>query len=210
MALSSGADYIPTRPAVGADGTVYAGDSYGHLYAVDPTGGLKWIFNGSGANVNIGPDGTIYVGGTRSIVALNPNGTVKWQFDENPAAFILLGPNVGPDGNIYAVGIQGLGVFSLTPQGSLRWSVREDYDRPIVSYQDIVFGPPGQPRLYFHADRHLRGIGLNGAELFTYPDALVSADPQVAVGPDGSLYTNLSSPMMAKLDNNGKSSMASL
>ena len=99
------------------------------------------------------------------------------------------------------MGIQGLGVFSLTPQGSLRWSVREDYDRPLVSSQDIVFGPPGQPRLYFHADRQLRGIGLNGAELFTYPDALIGADPQPAVGPDGSLYVNLASPMMAKLDN---------
>ena len=78
------ADYIPTRPAVGPDGTVYASDSYGHLYAVDSTGGLKWIFNGSGANVSVGPDGTIYVGSTLDIVALNPNGTVKWRFNQNP------------------------------------------------------------------------------------------------------------------------------
>lgn len=197
------ADYIPTRPAVGSDGTVYASDSYGHLYAVDSTGGLKWIFNGSGANVSLGEDGTIYVGGTRNIIALNPNGTVKWQFDENPSAFILLGPNVGPDGNIYAVGNEGLGVFSLTPQGSLRWSLAEPYDRPIVSYQEIVFATSPQPRLFFHADRHLRAVSLNGTEIFSYSDALVNADPQPAIAPDGSLYSNVSSTMLGALDANG-------
>jgi len=36
--------------------------------------------------------------------ALRPNGTLKWQFSQNPPAFILLGPNVGPDGNVYATG----------------------------------------------------------------------------------------------------------
>ena len=148
-------DYIPNRPGVGPDGTVYAQDVYGHLYAVDPTGGLKWIFNASGTsfgNVSIGPDGTIYAASTTSVFALAPDGALKWQFNQNPAAFIVLGPNVGPDGNIYVVGTQGMGVFSLTPQGSLRWSVQEDYDRPIVTMQEIVFGPAAQSRLYFHAN----------------------------------------------------------
>jgi outer membrane protein assembly factor BamB len=199
------ADYIPTRPAVGSDGTVYASDSYGHLYAVDSTGGLKWIFNGSGANISVGQDGTIYVGSTLDIVALNPNGTVKWRFTQNPGAFILLGPNVGPDGNIYAVAIEGLGIFSLTPQGTLRWSLPERYDRPIVSFQEIVFGTSAQSRLYFHADRHLRAISLNGSELFNTADALdtLLGDPQPAVAPDGSLYSNLQGPMLGALDDNG-------
>ncbi|HEY5176475.1 MAG TPA: PQQ-binding-like beta-propeller repeat protein [Terriglobales bacterium] len=201
-------DYIPNRPAVGGDGTVYAQDVYGHLYAVDSTGGLKWIFNASGygfGDVSVGQDGTIYVGSAPSIFALTPNGTLKWQFNQNPAAFILLGPNVGPDGNIYAVGTQGMGVFSLTPQGSLRWSVPENYDRPPVTMQEIVFGPAAQSRLYFHANNHLRGIGLNGAPLFTYADGLdtLQGDPQPAVGPDGSVYTNLQSGNLGKFDNNG-------
>lgn len=199
------ADYIPTRPAVGPDGTVYASDSWGHLYAVDSTGGLKWIFNGSGANVSVGPDGTIYVGSTLDIVALNPNGTVKWRFNQNPGAFILLGPNVGPDGNIYAVAIEGLGVFSLTPQGTLRWAVPERYDRPIVSYQEIVFGTAAQSRLYFHADRHLSAYSLSGSRIFDVQDGLdtLLGDPQPAVAPDGSLYSNLQGPMLGALDENG-------
>ena len=190
------ADYIYSRPAVAKNGTVYTIDVYGHLYALSSTGGLKWIFNVTGSgfgNVSVGPDGTIYTGSTSAIFALRPNGTLRWKFNQNPGAFILLGPNVGPGGNIFAVGTQGLGVFSLTPQGKLRWSTPENYDRPIVILQELAFGTAAQSRLYFHANRHLRSVALDGSSVFTHPDALdtLLGDPQPAVAADGSLYTNL-------------------
>jgi hypothetical protein len=206
------ADYILSRPAVASDGSVYSIDAYGHLYALAPDGGLQWIFNASRSgfgNVSLGPDGTIYTGSTAAIYALAPDGTLKWQFDQNPGAFILLGPNVGPDGNIYAVATQGMGVLSLTPQGALRWATPENYDRPIVILQEIVFAPAPQSRLYFHANDHLRGIGLDGTPLFTYVDGIpYGGDHQPAVAPDGSLYTNLFSAfgpglMMGRFDDNG-------
>jgi len=208
------ADYIQARPAVATDGTVYALDVYGHVYAVAPDGALKWIFNATGTgfgNISVGADGTIYFGNTTTITALSPSGTVKWQFSQNPGANTLYGPNVGPDGNIYAVGFQGLGVFSLTPQGTLRWSTREDIvPRLRVFFQEIVFGPPGQPQLYFHGNNHLRSVGLDGTSLFSYADALGSAqaDVQPAVAPDGSVYTNLFIPTgpgltLGKFDNAG-------
>ena len=43
------ADYIQSRPAVASDGTVYAIDANGHLYALAPDGGLIWIFNATGS-----------------------------------------------------------------------------------------------------------------------------------------------------------------
>ena len=138
------AEYIQSRPAVGADGTVYTIDVNGNLYALAPDGALKWIFNATGTgfgNVSVGADGSVYTGSTSAIFALAPDGSLKWKFDQVPAAMILLGPDVGPDGNIYAVATQGLGVFSLTPEGRLRWSSPENYDRPIVTLQEIVFGP---------------------------------------------------------------------
>jgi len=204
-------DYIMSRPAVAPDGTVYFIDPTGHLYAVGPKGGLKWIVNvqGSGfGNVSLGSDGTIYTGNTTVILAVAANGAVRWQFTQNPGAFILLGPNVGTDGNIYAVATQGMGVFSLTPQGTLRWATPENYDRPIVILQEIVFAPAPQSRLYFHANDHLRGIGLDGTPLFTYVDGPPQDNHQPAVAPDGSLYTNLFSArgpglMMGKFDGNG-------
>jgi len=206
------ADYIQNRPAVGPDGTIYAIDVQGHLYALSPTGSLKWVFNASGTgfgNVSVGTDGTVYTGSTSSIFALAPDGTLKWTFAQNPSAFILLGPNVGPDGNIYAVATQGMGVFSLAPQGTLRWMTTENYDRPIVGLQEVVFAPGLRSRLYFHANRHVRGLGLDGRQLFTLADGLstLQGDPQPAVGRDGSLYTNLFSapddPSLGRLNEEG-------
>ena len=180
--------YALSRPATGPDGTVYEVDVAGHLYALTPAGALKWIFNGAGPNgLSIGADGTIYTGDESAIVAVNPSGALKWRYTENPRAFILLGPNVGPDGNIYAVADEGLGVFSLTPAGRLRWSIPERYDRQIVAHQEIVFGPAGtRQQLYFHANHHFKGITLRGQTRFT-----VDGDGnQPAVAPDGTVVTH--------------------
>jgi outer membrane protein assembly factor BamB len=189
------ADYIESRPAVADDGTIYTIDVSGHLYALAPDGGLKWIFNASGGsgNVSLGADGAIYTGNTIAVFALRPDGSLRWQFMQDPGAFIFLGPNVGPDGNVYAVGTEGMGVFSLAPEGTLRWSVPESYDRPIVTLQEIVFGTAAQSQLYFHANHHVRGLGLDGSEIFTLPEGLstLQGDPQPAVSPNGTLYTNM-------------------
>jgi outer membrane protein assembly factor BamB len=116
---------------------------------------------------------------------VNPDGSPKWRYLQK--SFILLGPNVGPDGNIYAVSDDFLGVFSLTPAGRLRWSIPEQYQREIVDYQEIVFGPAGrQQQLYFHANQHFKGISLSGRTKFT----VVGDGSQPAVAPDGTVLTH--------------------
>jgi hypothetical protein len=180
--------YSMVRPAVSLDGTIYAIDAFDHLYALAPDGGLKWIVNGAGdKGVAVGPDGTIYVASESYIKAFNPDGSSKWTFVQNPRAFICLGVSVGPDGNIYSVGVQGLGVFSLTPAGALRWAAPELYDRPIVDYAEIVFGPNGSnQQLYFGANAHTRALRLDGTSVFT-----LNGSFQPAVGPDGSVHSPL-------------------
>ena len=205
------ADAIRSRPALAADGTVYAIDTRGHLYALAPDGGLIWIFNTAGTgpgNVSVGPDGTIYTGTSTAIYAVATDGTLKWKFDQSPGALILLGPNVGPDGNIYAVSTEGVGVLSLTPQGTLRWAVPEVYSRPVVTLQEIVFAPPPQSQLYFHANDHFISFRLDGTRVFSYTDGVPLGDNQPTVSPDGSVYTNLFSATgpgltMGKFNNNG-------
>jgi hypothetical protein len=179
--------YAVPRPVIGPDGTIYAVDVYNHLYALTPTGGLKWLVHGAGEKgVDVGPDGIIYTGTEDNISAYNPNGTLKWRFVQNPRAFILLGPNVGPDGNIYAVATEGMGVFSLTPQGQLRCSTVERYDRPIVDYQEVVFGANGNSlQLYFDANNHFKASRSDCSTVFANSD---SSRLQPAVGPDNTVY----------------------
>ena len=136
----------------------------------------------------VNTDGTIYVASESLINAYNPDGSVKWSFVQNPRALTCIGVSVGPDGNIYSVGTQGMGVFSLTPAGTLRWTNPEPYQRPIVDYAEIVFGPNGsKQQLYFSANAHMRGVGLDGSSVFTVTRG------QPAVAPDGSVHNTFTS-----------------
>ena len=101
--------------------------------------------------VSVGADGTIYVAGlvdvpgpltTEAVFALNPDGSQKWVFDDTGTEQIIAGPNVGPDGNIYAVmeGVDGIGFFSLTPAGNLRFAVDSgEFDDYGSLGEEIVF-----------------------------------------------------------------------
>jgi IPT/TIG domain len=136
------------RIDVGPDGTLYTSDFSG-LYALSPEGALLWFTPGVGGGrpVTFGADGTIYTGASL-VSAINPDGTIKWQFNNpRPGLDLAAGPNIGPDGNIYASmdadgDSNSLGVFSLDPDGNLRWATGLDY--PMISlrgpsYTDIVF-----------------------------------------------------------------------
>lgn len=178
--------YSLVRPEIGSDQTIYAIDVFQHLYALAPDGGLKWLVRGAGdKGVAVGPDGTIYVASEDFINAFNPDGSAKWRFVQNPRSMICLGVSVGPDGNIYSVGTEGPGVFSLSPEGTLRWQQPEGYDRRIVDYGEIVFGPNGgNQQLYFYANNHLRALRLDGTPVFT----LLGTLGQPAIAPDGSVH----------------------
>ena len=101
------------------------------------------------------PSGSTFPGG---IVAVNPNGTLKWKFAQ-PAGTgggsIIAGPGVGPDGNVYAVAeLNGLGVFSLTPEGVLRWN---DEGPPFGIRGSLGFEIPfdaANGQFYFQTDQY--------------------------------------------------------
>ncbi len=128
--------YIGRAP----DGTLYVSDGL-VVYALSAEGALLWISTDAwgGRPMSIGTDGTIYTGighaqsASRTIVALDPDGSTKWSFTPPQPGGLLSGPNVGPDGNIYAVqealDSGGFGAFSLDPDGNLRWSNQGD---PII------------------------------------------------------------------------------
>ncbi len=142
--------YIQSRPAVGPDGTVYALGVEGHLYALTPAGGVKWIFGvplpDDRQPVSVGLDGTVYFSDDFNIYALNPDGTLKWKFTEPGSAPIFAGPTAGPDGNIYAASKDveipnGLGAFVLSPAGTLISNLPGFSTRNGYAGIEVVFGP---------------------------------------------------------------------
>ncbi len=98
--------------AIGADGTVYDGETIyqdgqvGVEVALNPDGTLKWEaqYGTWPTSAAIGADGTIYFGsGTHtptSVYALNPDGTLKWEFDDEPG-YIRTPPAIGKGQRLY-------------------------------------------------------------------------------------------------------------
>src|SRR6476646_4086296 len=113
-----------SAPRVAPSGAIYIHSD--DLYAISPIGQIIWRKNSSDPKaVNVGLDGTVYSGSGGTIFAYTPAGQLLWSFTEPPGGQgLMAGPTVGADGNIYAVTDGGgLGAFSLTPSGTLRWNV---------------------------------------------------------------------------------------
>ena len=121
------------RPAIGPDGTIYtsaletAGE--GKIYALNEDGSVKWTFPlgaAPGGNNDYMPGvdpvtGTIYsdIAGD-AIVAINPDGTQKWQLGIN--ADFDSTPIVGPDGTIFFGSDEPPNaIFAVNPNGTERW-----------------------------------------------------------------------------------------
>jgi len=188
--------YSQVRPVLGPDGTVYAVDVFDHLYALTPDGGLKWLVRGAGGKgVAVDANGDVYTGSESAIRAFHDDGSEKWTFHQTPAALIMVGIAIGPDGNLYAAGTEGMGVFSLTPDGALRWQTPNPYQRVPIDYNEVVFGDnAGTGQLYFYANRSLRGITLAGDPVFSVAGGIAQfqvADSP-AVAPDGRVHTAIS------------------
>ncbi len=192
--------YIIGRPAIGADGTIYAAGVGGHLYALTPGGGIKWIFRGSFPvmqSVSVGADNTAYFAGGNVVYAVNPNGTLKWQIVNPSGGAFAAGPNVGPDGNIYAVTTLGndnpnqLGAITISPAGQIL-NNRQGYLEPrsqALFNREIVFG---SNQFYFGGLNNVP-FSTGGLEVFqlggTYRFTISAAGGrQPAVAPDGTIY----------------------
>ena len=190
-------DYFFHDPGIGQDGTIYIPNHLG-TQAVNPVdGSTKWIapYGGGSTSIAVGTDGVVYVagggagtvGGTDSISALRPDGTLKWMFAATGDG-IIAGPSVGPDGNLYAVtDLDGIGFFSITPTGQIRFATGQFHDYGPLG-MNIAFGPD---RAYFGFDMYgvapsaLFAYDLNGGLRWSVGSA--GDPPSPAVGPNGNV-----------------------
>jgi len=93
-------------PVIDSDGTIYV-NSDGCLWAINPTGDLKWRYRidstlrvFSPASPAVGSDGTIYIGTKdRGLIALNADGSLRWEADIDSEIFSS--PAIGSDGTVY-------------------------------------------------------------------------------------------------------------
>jgi len=105
------------------------------------TGNLKWKFD-VGARIRGSPVigyNTIYVTSTKSLLALYPNGTVKWDFRlTNDDDWLHSTPAISED-TIY-VGDMGH-FYALHPNGTLKWRKRigEIYSSPVIGFDGLVY-----------------------------------------------------------------------
>ena len=127
-------DTLPSKlrffaPSVGSDGrTVYL-PARSHVVAMDAFNGTRlWVWgNGDPRTVPLSPvvdrDGIVYVQTTRTLVALNPDGTVRWQADSLAGFQWINGggaPALAEGGVLYvACGTDLCAV--RTSDGSVRW-----------------------------------------------------------------------------------------
>ena len=209
--------YIQSRPAVSTiDGTVYAAGVEGHLYALTPAGGIKWIFNAGRPNslqpVSTGADGVIYFSVEPFVYAINPDGSLKWTFTDPGFARVFAGPTVGPDGNIYGAtedaGLGGVGAFVLAPNGNLISNLPGFNTRAGYGSIEIAFGPVN----HWYFTTNASGAVNNAGAVFAFPlgsTGLIwseSAVGQPRVQPSGNVVVGDGDPIhpgIQAFDQNG-------
>ncbi len=186
-------------PAIGSDGTIYAGSDDSRLLALKPTGELLWSYWGEDrANARapaIGPDGTIYVlFGNGAVHALAPGGALEWKC--RVGGPIRTSPAVGPSGTIFVTSYDRW-LYAISPAGAVQWKFRIP-----TGSQSPVIGPGGTVYVA-STDSHLYALTPEGGLKWKY-ETESEATHQPAVGADGTIYVGLSSGSLEALRPTGQ------
>jgi len=155
--FETGGGIEESSPALGPDGTIFIGSMDGYLYAIYPSGTLRWQTE-LGGSVQSSPvirgDGMIYVGCQDTLLyALDLNGDIQWIYDTDGA--VNASPAVGTDGSVY-FGSRGQKFFALDDDGSLQWeyvsdgpgSARQFASSPAIAIDGTVYAGCDDYTLY--------------------------------------------------------------
>jgi len=167
---------VQNSASIGPDGTLYAVNVAGALFAIDPSNGqVKWtaqVGNGQQAQFGqtvkvapaVAPDGTVYVAAlTGSLYAVSPpsgsgnQGSIKWNFDFGehlgPTALVTApvtaGPNRGQDG------VGSASSATIGPDGTIYIGANNS--------NFYAISPNGQQKWLYEAERELAGIWTTAA-----------------------------------------------
>ena len=184
---------VQTSPAIGLDGTIFIGCTYG-LYALNLDGEEKWEFTADSlidTDLAIGSDGTVYFGDwDKKLYAINPDGGKKWEF--TAGCYLDSSPSIGSDGTIYFGGQE---LYAINPDGTKKWefspfgsiwsspSIGSDGTIYIGTFDLYALNPDGTEKWEFFSSGSIHSspaIGLDGTIYFGSTN-----DDFYALNPDG-------------------------
>ena len=168
---------------IGPGGVVYAGNTGGYEYAINPDGKQKWVF-AAGNSVWTDPafaaDGTAYVGSLdRSVYALDANGNKLWSTPT--IGFIVSSPALGTDGTVY-VGSFDSNLYALDGKtGAPKWQFGTGdhiYSSPAVGKDGTVY--------FASTDGNVYALDPSGNLLWRYDTGdVVRSSPVLGPAADG-------------------------
>ncbi len=188
--FTTGGYAIGSSPVIGRNGTIYVATENGPLYAINPDGSQKWVFQNGGsgwASPAVATDGTVYVISINfGLYAVNPDGSKRWAF-AHPDCFTP--PTIGSDGTIYVVGDK---VYAIRPDGSKKWEFHTGYrdagTSPTLALDGTIYIAGYGPTLY--------ALRPDGSKkwIFRTRDG---ADDAPAIGRNGTVYLPLENRVYA-------------
>jgi len=119
---------VNSVPTIADDGTVYVTTTWlpgwtSRLYAISPAGEEKWTYGAYQekfycSSPAIASDGAIYIGNGDGLLAINADGSFKW---ESPIGSVQYSaPAIGVDGIIY-LGTDAGKFYAINPDGTEKW-----------------------------------------------------------------------------------------
>jgi len=129
------------RSSIGSDGSIYTGE----MLAFYPNGNEKWRYEAplAYASPSISSNGILYVSGDDAFWAVNPDGSLKWKYQEaNSGGYFtsFRSSSIASDGTVYSPSYSGF-MYAFNPDGSVKWKYQTDTN---AYYNDSpAIGPDG-------------------------------------------------------------------
>jgi len=145
-----------TSPAIGPDGTIYAG-MYGHrLCALDDQGRHNWCFTEENLTSTpaISADGTIYAGSYGNLFAIIPKvglrrPRLKWSCVIDNRVYST--PAISTEGTIYVVGTDYGNLYAIDREGHTKWVHPIGYgcaSNPVIGPDGTIYLATANGMLY--------------------------------------------------------------
>lgn len=164
-------------PAVGEDGTIYL--TARKLYAINPEGELKWLYEAGGVNAPVVRDEVVYVISQGGLSAIDSEGNLKWN-KTFARLYYAVNPILGSNNTLYHV------AGCVLPDGLIHCClIALDLDGEVIWIYDAKDG-----KTYKKPTFDLAPNGYQGGS-----DPGQACSP--SIGPDGIIYFGWKQTLLA-------------